>query len=113
MTSFTVMLGVRDLYVGRKPLHAYIGAIASLVKEGHHSFKIIGRGRSIERVVDVAQICLHRSGKIASTLPPMLIGAVQIDTDELPREDGGISRVSVLTVELRCDDGNGSADAEE
>ena len=111
--SFLFMPEVREVFVGRKPLHAYIAAIASLIKEGHHSFRVIGRGRSIERVADVAQVCLHRSGKIASTLPPMVLGAVEIDTEVLPREDGGTSRVSVLRVELMCEDADGLVDADE
>ena len=111
--SFTCMGEEREVFVGRKPLHAYIAAIASLIKEGHHSFRIIGRGRSLERVADVAQVCLHRSGKIASTLPPMVLGQVEIDTEVLPREDGGTSRVSVLRVEILCEDADGLVDADE
>ena len=91
---------VREVYVGQKPLHAYIAAVANLFAEGNRILRIVGRGRSIEKVVTIAQVCLNRNGTIASTLPQISQGEISIDTEVLPRQDGNTTRVSVLRIDL-------------
>ena len=57
------------VYVGKKPLHAYVKAVQTAHEEGENSVTIVARGASIGRAVDVAEVCRRRNGIIASTLP--------------------------------------------
>jgi DNA-binding protein len=86
------------VYIGKKPLHAYIKAVATAFEEGEKSVNIIARGATISRAVDVAEVCRRRNGIIASTLPESIqLQGVEIGTEEVPRDDGmkPISRICI------------------
>lgn len=90
----------KTVFVGKKPLHAYVKAVSTAFDEGESGVVLVARGASISRAVDVAEVCRRRNGIIASTLPESIsVGEVEIDTEEVPRDDG-MKPVSVIRVNL-------------
>ena len=86
------------VYIGKKPLHVYIKAVATAFEGGEKSVIIIARGATISRAVDVAEVCRRRNGIIASSLPESIeLLDVEIGTEEVPRDDGmkPISRIRI------------------
>jgi DNA-binding protein len=94
----------RVIYVGKKPLHAYVRAVVMAMEEGDRSVQLVARGATISRAVDVAEVCRRRSGHIAQGLPETVtIEHLSCESEEIPGEDG-IRTVSVLRIDL---DGEG------
>ena len=88
------------VYVGKKPLHAYVKAVQTAHEEGENSVTIVARGASIGRAVDVAEVCRRRNGIIASTLPESIsLSNTEIGTEEVPRDDG-MKSVSFIRITL-------------
>ena len=88
------------VYVGKKPLHAYIKAVSTAHEEGEESVILVARGATISRAVDVAEVCRRRNGIIASTLPESIyVDGVEIGTEEVPRDEGTKS-VSHIRIKL-------------
>ena len=88
------------VYVGKKPLHAYVKAVQTAHEEGESSVTIVARGASIGRAVDVAEVCRRRNGIIASTLPESIsLSNTEISTEEVPRDDG-MKPVSFIRITL-------------
>ena len=59
----------RVIFVGKKPLHAYVRAVVMAMEEGDRSIQLVARGATISRAVDVAEVCRRRNGHIAQGLP--------------------------------------------
>ncbi len=91
--------GPRQIIIGSKPLHVYVAAVRTVIENESTHICLSGRGKSIRTVVDVAEICRRRHGTIASGLPEGIhIVSVNTDTEQLSRDDGGTSSVSVLRI---------------
>ena len=90
----------RIIYVGKKPLHAYVRAVVMAMEEGDHSVQLVARGATISRAVDVAEVCRRRSGHIAQGLPESVnIDHLECGSEEVPGEDG-VRTISVLRIDL-------------
>lgn len=91
----------RSIFIGKKPLHAYIRAVVMIMQEGTRQVQLIARGATIGRAVDVAEICRRRNGIIAQGLPAeVIIGKIHCSSETLIQDDKKERTVSVLTIEL-------------
>ena len=100
----------RSIFIGKKPLHAYVRAVVMAMEEGNREVQLVARGATIGRAVDVAEICRRRNGIIAQGLPSeVIIGEIQCSS-EILTQDNRERTVSVLTIEL---DGIGEVPNEE
>ncbi|MFA6048553.1 MAG: DNA-binding protein Alba [Candidatus Micrarchaeia archaeon] len=82
------------VFVGRKPPMSYVTAVVTRFNNGSPEVRLKARGKSICLAVDVTQIVKRKF------YPEMKIDNVVIDTEELPSEDGRMSRVSSMTIFL-------------
>ena len=81
------------IYIGRKKPMNYVLAAMVLLNESK-PVKLLARGRSISRAVDVAEIILNKFAKDAK------YGDILISTEELENKDGTKSNVSALEIEI-------------
>tara|TARA_B110000444_G_scaffold261551_1_gene315146 strand:- start:7534 stop:7860 length:327 start_codon:yes stop_codon:yes gene_type:complete len=101
----------RIIYIGKKPLHAYVRAVVMAMEAGDRNLQLVARGATIGRAVDVAEVCRRRNGFIAQGLPEeVIIGDISCSSEVIPSEDGRDRTVSVLQIEL---DGVGDVPAKE
>ena len=100
----------RSIFIGKKPLHAYVRAVVMAMEEGNREVQLVARGATIGRAVDVAEICRRRNGIIAQGLPSEVIIGEILCTSEILTQDDRERTVSVLTIEL---DGIGDVPSEE
>jgi len=90
----------REIFIGKKPLHAYVRAVVMAMEEGNRAVQLVARGATISRAVDVAEVCRRRSGHIAQSLPETVtIDHLACESEEIPAEDG-VRTVSVLRIDL-------------
>ena len=95
----------RTIFIGKKPLHAYIRAVVMAMEAGDRSLNIVARGATIGRAVDVAEICRRRNGVIAQGLPSeIIIGNIDCSSEEIESDEGKKRIVSVLSIQI---DGRG------
>ena len=91
----------RTIFIGKKPLHAYIRAVVMAMEAGDRSLNIVARGATIGRAVDVAEICRRRNGVIAQGLPSeIIIGNIDCSSEEIESDEGNKRIVSVLCIQL-------------
>ena len=101
----------RSIFVGKKPLHAYVRAVVMAMDEGNRQIQLVARGATIGRAVDVAEICRRRNGIIDQGLPAeVIIGDIHCSSETLTQNDNRERTVSVLTIEI---DGVGDVPQEE
>ncbi|MAI40218.1 MAG: DNA-binding protein [Candidatus Poseidoniales archaeon] len=101
----------RSIFIGKKPLHAYVRAVVMAMEEGDRELQLVARGATIGRAVDVAEICRRRNGIIAQGLPEeVVIGNISCTSEIFKQDDNRDRTVSVLTIEL---DGVGELPLEE
>jgi len=101
----------RIIYIGKKPLHAYVRAVVMAMEAGDRNLQLVARGATIGRAVDVAEVCRRRNGFIAQGLPEeVIIGDILCSSEVIPSDDGRDRTVSVLQIEL---DGVGDVPAKE
>tara|TARA_B100000282_G_C31690735_1_gene471383 strand:- start:854 stop:1183 length:330 start_codon:yes stop_codon:yes gene_type:complete len=96
-----VMSDRRTIFIGKKPLHAYVRAVVMAMESGDRNLQLVARGATIGRAVDVAEVCRRRNGIIAQGLPEEVsIGEITCESETIPSEDGRERTVSVLKIEL-------------
>ena len=96
----------RTIFIGKKPLHAYVRAVVMAMESGDRNLELVARGATIGRAVDVAEVCRRRNGIIAQGLPEeVTIGEINCESEVIPSEDGRDRTVSVLKIQL---DGHGA-----
>tara|TARA_B100001113_G_scaffold303579_1_gene263543 strand:+ start:89 stop:424 length:336 start_codon:yes stop_codon:yes gene_type:complete len=101
----------RIIFIGKKPLHAYVRAVVMAMESGDRNLELVARGATIGRAVDVAEVCRRRNGIIAQGLPEeVVIGEISCESEVLPSDEGRDRTVSVLRIEL---DGFGEIPMEE
>ncbi|MBT4921183.1 MAG: RNA-binding protein [Euryarchaeota archaeon] len=101
----------RTIFIGKKPLHAYVRAVVMAMESGDRNLELVARGATIGRAVDVAEICRRRNGIIAQGLPEkVVIGELTCESEVIPTDEGRDRTVSVLRIEL---DGHGDVPAQE
>ena len=91
----------RTIFIGKKPLHAYVRAVVMAMESGDRNLELVARGATIGRAVDVAEVCRRRNGIIAQGLPEeVVIGEITCESEVIPSEDGRDRTGSVLKIEL-------------
>lgn len=103
------MAGNDDSYVfvGKKPLMAYVLAAVMQINTESRQVIIKARGQAISRAVDVAEILRNKFVRNAK------IQDIRIATETLAREDGSPSNVSSIEIILVRAEDRGAAPAEK
>jgi DNA-binding protein len=89
-------LGKEDdskVFIGRKKSMSYV--MASMVVLNDKPVRLLARGRSISRAVDVAEILINKFVKGSS------YGEILIDTETITNKDGTNSNVSSIEIEIK------------
>ncbi len=81
------------VFIGRKRSINYVLAAIVILNEDR-PVRLLARGRSISRAVDVAEILKNNFLKGAE------YGEVVIDSEEIPNRDGSKSNVSSMEIEI-------------
>ena len=81
------------VFIGRKKSMSYV--MASMVVLNEKPVKLLARGRSISRAVDVAEILINKFVKGSS------YGEILIDTETITNKDGTNSNVSSIEIEIK------------
>ena len=90
----------RVIFVGKKPLHAYVRAVVKAMEDGDREIQLVARGATISRAVDVAEVCRRRNGHIAQGLPASVnIQHLSCESEEVEGENG-MRTVSVLRIDM-------------
>jgi DNA-binding protein Alba len=82
------------VYIGKKSVMCYVLAVITQFNNGATEVGIKARGKVISRAVDVAEIVRNRF------MPDAKIKSIDIKTEELPSEDGSMSKVSAMEIIL-------------
>ena len=80
------------VFIGRKKSMSYV--MASMVVLNEKPVRLLARGRSISRAVDVAEILINKFVKGSS------YGEILINTENLTNKDGTNSNVSSIEIEI-------------
>jgi len=81
------------VFIGRKKSMNYVLAAMVIINE-NRPVRLLARGRSISKAVDVAEIIKNNFIKGAT------YGEVTIDTEEITNKDGTKSNVSSMEIEI-------------
>ena len=83
------------VFIGRKPTMNYVLAVITLFGSGEtKQISLKARGQAITTAVDVAEITRRRF------MENLKIEKVNIDTEEIPMEEGGTRAVSTMEIIL-------------
>ena len=82
-----------NVFIGKKRSMNYVMA-AMVVLSDKRPCKLLARGRSISRAVDVGEILINNFVKGSK------YGKIIIDTEEIENEDGSKSNVSSIEIEI-------------
>jgi DNA-binding protein len=80
------------VFIGKKKSMSYV--MAAMVVLNEKPVKILARGRSISRAVDVAEILINKFIKGSS------YGEISIDTETVTNKDGTDTNVSSIEIEI-------------
>ena len=80
------------VFIGGKKSMSYV--MAAMVVLNERPVKLLARGRSISRAVDVAEILINKFVKGAT------YGEIKIDTETLSNTDGTSTNVSAIEIEI-------------
>lgn len=80
------------VFIGGKKSMSYV--MAAMVVLNEKPVKLLARGRSISRAVDVAEILINKFVKGAT------YGEIKIDTETLTNSDGTNTNVSAIEIEI-------------
>ena len=87
-------MSTETVYVGNKPILAYVTAILTSFNNNPDKVILKARGRSISSAVDAAEVTKHR-------FLSDLTSEINIGTEEMQGEDGGPRNVSTIEIILR------------
>ncbi len=82
------------IYVGKKPTMSYVLAVVTQFNQGESEVHIKARGQAISKAVDISQIVKNRFLNTAK------IGKIDLMTEELTSEDGRLSKVSSMDIQM-------------
>lgn len=81
------------VFIGKKKSMSYV--MASMVVLNERPVRLLARGRSISRAVDVAEILINKFVKGSS------YGEILIGTENITNKDGTNSNVSSIEIEIK------------
>lgn len=82
------------VFIGTKPVSAYVGAVTSRFEGGSMQVMLKARGKAISKAVDVAEIVRRRYVRDAE------VADISIGTEEVVADDGRTLRVSSIEIVL-------------
>lgn len=82
------------IFVGRKPVMAYVLAVITQFTNGYKEVHVKARGKSISRAVDVSEIVKNRF------LADVKVKNIEIGTEEREVEEGNKINVSTMDIIL-------------
>lgn len=91
------MANENTVFIGKKSPMDYVLAVITQFNRGGNTVLLKARGQSISRCVDVAEITRRKF------LTDVVVSNVEIDTEELTRDDNTKSNVSTITITLTKD----------
>ncbi|MFX0031529.1 MAG: RNA-binding protein [Candidatus Hodarchaeota archaeon] len=80
------------VFIGKKKSMSYV--MAAMVILNNRPVKILARGRSIARAVDVSEILINKF------VPGSTYGEIKIDTETITNEDNTETNVSSIEIEI-------------
>ena len=80
------------VFIGNKKSMAYV--LAAMVVLNDKPVRLLARGRSISRAVDVAEITINKFVKGSS------YGEIKLGTETIKNSDGTITNVSSIEIEI-------------
>lgn len=80
------------VFIGRKKTLSYV--MAAMIVLNEKPVRLLARGRSISRAVDVAEVLIRKFVAGSS------YGEILIGTETMTNEDGTISNVSSIEIEI-------------
>ena len=88
------MANENTVFIGKKSPMDYVLAVITQFNRGGNTVLLKARGRAISRTVDVAEIVRRKF------LLDVKVKKIEIDTEELTRDDNTKSNVSTITITL-------------
>ena len=83
------------IYIGRKPVMAYVLAVMTALKDQKSQVTLMARGRAISKAVDVAEVVRNQF------IADLEIDDISIDTELLETEDGGTRNISNIAITMK------------
>jgi DNA-binding protein len=83
------------VFVGKKPIMAYVLAILTHLNSGHDAVFIKARGSMISKAVDISQVVKRKFSK------DLKISNIEIGTEEIKTEENKHRDVSFISVEMK------------
>ncbi|MCL4400500.1 MAG: DNA-binding protein Alba [Candidatus Parvarchaeota archaeon] len=84
------------IFVGKKPIMAYVVAVLTHVNSGHDFVLLKARGSMISKAVDISQIIKRKFSK------DLKVGNIEIGTEEIISEGDVKKRnVSYISIEMK------------
>ncbi|MFX1498798.1 MAG: RNA-binding protein [Promethearchaeota archaeon] len=80
------------VFIGKKKSMSYV--MAAMVILNDRPVKILARGRSISRAVDVSEILINKF------IPGSTYGEIKIDTETISNDDNTQTNVSSIEIEI-------------
>ena len=81
------------VFVGNKPVTAYVMACVTQFNRDFDSIVLKARGRAISRAVDVAEVLRHRFMKGL-----VEITSIETSTEQIETREGNLSNVSAIEI---------------
>ena len=82
------------VFIGRKPVMAYVLAVITAFKDNPETVIIKARGRSISTAVDTAEVV--RNNYLSN-----ITNNVTLGTEKMDKEEGGTRNVSTIEITLK------------
>ncbi len=80
------------IYIGRKPVMAYVLAVMTALKDDKSEVTLMARGRAISKAVDVAEVVRNQF------ISGLSIKDISIATEQLETEEGGQRNISNIAI---------------
>lgn len=91
----TALTEENSVFIGTKPVMAYIMACVTHFNQGEEVIVLKARGQAISRAVDVAEVLRRRFMKDL-----LEVTNIQLDTEQIERTEGTLSNVSAIEITL-------------
>ena len=82
------------IFIGQKPIMAYVTAILMQINSGSNELSIKARGRAISSAVDVVEVCRRRFFEGKLHVKDIIIGTEQLG------EEGQVRNVSTIEIKV-------------
>lgn len=85
------------IYIGRKPVMAYVLAVMTALKDKKSGVTLMARGRAISKAVDVSEVVRNQF------ISDLSITDISIGTEQMETEEGGTRNISNIAITMTKD----------